>query len=166
MKNLNTVRTYSNRRSATEVLRKLGIKQRDYDLFISTSADGTVLKYGDAVAHAQNLESRGAKGKLKTKAAKSPKKARTAPPAKPKAAPKDKAEKTKPETVSAMARRLILEGFTNPEVYNKLQHHFGVERINEDHKHYPAWYRCQLRRKGELPAHLELKEGQDKPVLV
>ena len=68
-------------------------------------------------------------------------------------------------TISGLARELILNGHTNVEVFNKLQIHFGEDRINEDHMHYPSWYRCELRRKGLLPKHLDFKAWEDRPVL-
>lgn len=49
-------------------------------------------------------------------------------------------------TVSAVARELILAGKDNKEVWTALVEQF---RLDETKKHYPAWYRAELRRKGE-----------------
>lgn len=67
--------------------------------------------------------------------------------------------KKKVPTVSAVARELILKGLTNDQVFKKLQQKFGKNRINEDHAHYPCWYRCELRRKGLLPKRLDRARG-------
>lgn len=54
-----------------------------------------------------------------------------------------KPAKEKAETVASFMRRLITEGKTNEEVFTAAVAKFG---IGEEKKHYPSWYRCQLRR--------------------
>lgn len=48
-------------------------------------------------------------------------------------------------TVSAVARQLILDGKTNKEVWAIIQPQF---KLDDSKKHYPAWYRAELRRNG------------------
>lgn len=121
------VRIVKARDSATAILRKLGVKSRDYALFIEKLADGTLaVQVVKAQMHLHAL----------------------ANPVKDepdvKAKPKDR--KAEGETVSDVARRLIREGKTNAEVWAIIQPQFS---LNDKKRGYPAWYRCQLRRKGE-----------------
>ena len=48
-------------------------------------------------------------------------------------------------TVSSVCRELILQGQTNDEIYAAIVTEFNV---GADKKHYPSWYRCDLRKKG------------------
>lgn len=69
-----------------------------------------------------------------------------------KAAKKGTAKKEeKGETVAAFMRRLIGEGKSNEEVFTAAQ---KVYSIGEEKKHYPSWYRCEMKRKAaaEKPA--------------
>ena len=50
-------------------------------------------------------------------------------------------------TISLVARQLILEGYDNKAVFQYLTDEF---KIGENKKHYPAWYRSEMRRKGLL----------------
>jgi len=52
-------------------------------------------------------------------------------------------------TVSSVARRLILEGLTNEQVWGQLKTGF---KLDDSKKHYPSWYRAQLKRDGKLEA--------------
>jgi hypothetical protein len=48
-----------------------------------------------------------------------------------------------------VARDLILAGKTNEEVWVALKEQF---KLSDDKRHYPTWYRCQLKRAGKLAA--------------
>lgn len=125
-----TTKLYTTRDSATSALRKLGLKPRDYDLFI-TKVDGKFeCRVGAAAAHLAAL--------LQPK------------PAAKEAAPAVKEPKPAKRTgISQTARDLILAGKTNMEVWALLQAQFGLD---DSKKHYPTWYRSELKRKGLLAA--------------
>lgn len=128
-----TTKTYASRDSATSALRKLGIQARDYDLFI-TKVDGKFeCKLGAAAEHLESL--------------KNPK-PKTIIEAAVKAAKAAKAEKPKRAGISQLARDLILAGRTNQEVWAVLKDSFNLD---DSKKHYPTWYRCEMKRKGLLP---------------
>jgi hypothetical protein len=60
--------------------------------------------------------------------------------------PADKANgKARTNTVSAVARELILAGKSNADVWAVLSTQF---KLDDSKKHYPTWYRCELRRNG------------------
>lgn len=126
------MKTYKRRDSATSLLRKVGIKPRDYDLFITKVDGGVQLNIDLANKHVKDLEAQATK----------PKKS---------AVKKSKAKKEKRVTISSMCRDMILDGATNAEIFKALQDTYGEERFGTGKRHYPAWYRCELRRKGELP---------------
>lgn len=132
-KQADAVKIYTRRDSATSVLRKMGINSRDYDLFIEKMEDGRLAcKVVMAEMHLENL-------KVQTK---------------PKTAKKIKVAKKPKEkriTISSLCRDMILDGATNDQIFTALQEKYGEERFGPDKRHYPAWYRCELRRKGELP---------------
>lgn len=46
-------------------------------------------------------------------------------------------------TVASFMRELIAAGKDNDAVFEAAKKKFG---IGEDKKHYPSWYRCQMRR--------------------
>lgn len=77
------------------------------------------------------------------------KKAEKAAKEKPAQAAKEKPAKEKAETVASFMRRLIVEGKTNEEVFTEAVAKFG---IGEEKKHYPSWYRCQLKRTAKVSA--------------
>lgn len=126
------MKTYKRRDSATSVLRKLGIKPRDYDLFIKPVEGG--IEFDDELAkqHAAKLKVQ----TDETKPKKSP-----AKKAKPQAA------KSKGKTQLQVATDLILEGKSNQEIWEVIQPMFNLD---EKKRHYPSWYRCHLRRIGVL----------------
>ena len=129
------VKFYTRRDSATTVLRKLGIQARDYDLFIEKTSDG---QFACQVARAEmHLESLKKPKTVLKEAVKAGRRA-TDP----------EVAKTKRVGVSSMARDLILAGKTNQEVWDVLKDAFNLD---DSKKHYPTWYRCELKRKGLLP---------------
>lgn len=171
-------KTVTRRDSATAILRKLGVKPRDYDLFITVvpGADGEsrtfVVKVTEAKTYLAGLKQVEAAQATQDAAAaasadeeappkrqaspfdglvREPKsKAQRAPAAKkaPKAKPTPKAKGQtwqEKDTMSNVARRLILEGKTNAEVWEIIQPRYNLD---EKKKYYPGWWRFELRRKG------------------
>jgi hypothetical protein len=111
-------RIVKTRDAATAALRKLGVNSRDYGLFIEKQTDGTLMvKLALAEQHLK--------------------------PAPKVAAKLAKVEKEPRVTVSSEIRRLILEGKTNQEVWTVVAAKY---RLDASKKHYPTWYRCQLKR--------------------
>ena len=124
------VRIYKTRDSATTVLRKMGIPACDYNAFIEVMSDG---QFACHIARAEmHLESLKNPKPAETKATKSPASTET---------------KLKRTGISAMARELILAGKTNQEVWAILKETFS---LGDNKKHYPGWYRCEMKRKGLL----------------
>ena len=118
-----TTKTYTSRDSATSALRKLGIQARDYNLFITKMGSKFECKLGAAAAYYLEL-------------LKNPKPVKSVGP---------KAKKT---GISATARKLILSGKTNQEVWEALKQQFNLD---DSKRHYPTWYRCEMKRTGLLP---------------
>ena len=58
-----------------------------------------------------------------------------------------KAAKAGAESVSAAMRRLILAGKTNEQVWELVK---KSHQLDDSKKSYPAWYRNQLKKSGEL----------------
>lgn len=52
-------------------------------------------------------------------------------------------------TISSTARKMILEGKDNTTVLKALKR---LYKIDDSKKHYPAWYRAELVRTGQLKA--------------
>jgi len=129
MSKIETIKHYARRDSATTVLRKLGIHSRDYDAFIVVQEDGTFACHVTAAEnHLMSLQ------KLATKA---------------KAKPASKtATKTSREGISSFARQMISDGSTNQEVWAALVEKFNLD---DSKRHYPTWYRCEMKRTGLLP---------------
>lgn len=129
------VKFYTRRDSATAVLRKLGVQPRDYDLFIEKTSDGQfACQVARAEMHLEPLKKPKAVLKEAVKAGR-----RATDP---------EVTKDKRVGVSSMARDLILAGKTNQEVWDVLKDAFNLD---DSKKHYPTWYRCELKRKGLLP---------------
>lgn len=131
-----TIKNYSRRDSATSALRKMGIKSDQYNKFIKTNDDGSV----DCNISAAKKSLSGpvkSKGKVTKKRGK-------------KAATSKAVRPINTETISGLCRSMILDGKDNESILKALKKKFGAKRF-EDKSHYPAWYRCELRRAGELP---------------
>jgi hypothetical protein len=123
-----TTKTYTSRDSATSALRKIGIQSRDYNLFISKVNGKFECKISLAIAHFESLSNL----------------------AKPKAVAKPApAASTKKTSISATARSLILDGKTNQEVWEIIKSEFNLD---DSKKHYPTWYRCEMKRTGMISA--------------
>lgn len=122
------VRVVGTRDSATSILRKLGVKPRDYNFFISKRDNGQLeVAVEAAQAHLQALLLPST----------------PAPKVEPKAVPADKGEKK--VSCSAVARDLILAGKTNDEVWVVIAEQF---KLDQKKRGYPAWYRFLLRKTG------------------
>jgi hypothetical protein len=129
------VKFYARRDSATAVLRKMGIPARDYNAFIEVMSDG---RFACHIARAEmHLESLKNPKPAETKAAKATRPAAAAA-----------AAETKRASISQLARALILAGKTNQEVWAELKQQFNLD---DSKKHYPTWYRCEMKRRGLLP---------------
>jgi len=143
-----TTKTYAARDSATSALRKLGLQARDYNLFITKVGDKFECKLGAAAAHLESLKNPKpvveAKTEAKPAAAKEPKVAKAG------RRDTDPVVEAKPKKlgISATARELILSGKTNQEVWEALKQQFNLD---DSKKHYPTWYRCEMKRTGLLP---------------
>lgn len=133
-----TTKTYTARDSATSALRKIGIQARDYNLFITKVDDKFECKLGAAAAHLESLKN----PKPKTVLVEAVKAGR-------RAIDPEVKKTTKRVGISQTARDLILAGKTNQEVWEVLKEAFNLD---DSKKHYPTWYRCELKRTGKLPA--------------
>lgn len=148
------IKIYSVRDSATAALRKLGIQSRDYSLFIEKTDAGFVCELGKATEHLASLF-RATAPKThdrQKKAVESVTKRKTVVVTATKEAGKSNTPKpaAKPAGgISETARNLILEGKTNQEVWAVLKSEFGLD---DSKKHYPTWYRCEMKRRGILAA--------------
>lgn len=144
------VRIYKTRDSATSMLRKMGVQAKDYNSFIKVLTDGT---YACHVAKAEMyLISRNKTAAIAevgnpAPEATSAKAKEAARIAKNKAGRAVQAEepKNKRGGVATMARELILAGKTNKEIWDALKQAFDLD---DSKRHYPAWYRSEMRRKG------------------
>lgn len=58
-------------------------------------------------------------------------------------------KKPRGNSISSVARQLITEGKTNVEVWRELCKRYPT--LTEKQKHYPAWYRAEMKRNGTLP---------------
>lgn len=115
------VKIYLSRDAATARLRKIGLRVPDYDLFINKLPDG---RLACNVSKAEEHFE----------------------------AFKDRYEDgVELGTISNMCREMILNGYSNTEIFTALQEKFGEDRIGTNQRHYPSWYRCALRREGRLP---------------
>ncbi len=135
-----TTKTYTSRDSATSALRKLGLQARDYNLFITKVGDKFECKLGAAAAHLESLKN------PKPEVTEEPK-AKVVKAGRRAADPVVEA-KPKKMGISATARELILSGKTNQEVWEALKQQFNLD---DSKKHYPTWYRCEMKRTGLLP---------------
>lgn len=141
-----TTKTYTRRDSATSVLRKMGINSRDYNLFISKNDDGSVtLDLSAAESHVSPVVEDDKPAAKKKKPSKKTSSKKTSKKAEAKEPVTDRV------TISGMCRSMILDGSSNEDILEALRTEFGEERFGPEKNHYPTWYRCELRRKGELP---------------
>ena len=127
-KQTQAVRVVKTRDTATSILRKLGVKPRDYNLFIQHTIEGVFeVRALDAQAHLQALVQP----------------ANPAPQVEAKPNGVDKPKRA--QSCSSVARDLILAGKTNDEVWVVIAEQF---KLDQKKRGYPAWYRFQLRKTG------------------
>lgn len=158
-------KTVARRDSATTILRKLGIQPRDYNLFITETADNKfAVKVGAAEKHLKDLAGPSPE-ELKAKAAQAAEvtklRAKLEQNVKSKKAVIARKEAyraaqvvanpvaeapTDGESCASYARRTIAAGHTNAEVWDALVRHF---KLDDGKRGYPAWYRYQMRKAGE-----------------
>lgn len=69
-------------------------------------------------------------------------------PTKPEGVPPVAAQKGQKETVAEATRRMLLEGKSNIEIWEELLKQFPT--IDEKKKQFPAWYRFDMKKKGQL----------------
>lgn len=131
------IRTYASRRSATEVLRKIGIKASDYDMFVNTTTDDRHAVFVDKAKEYLQARLRNV--------------ARDVPKMKNRGRTESEAESNVTKRVSAAAtiRKLILDGEENKAIHELMKKEFGH---TEEQAHYPCWYRSQMRRQGLVDA--------------
>ena len=115
-----TTKIYTRRDSATAVLRKLGVPTTDYARFIKRVGDEYHLDLKAAQDSRRPPEAKATKAKAK-------------------------ATKAESSSVAQRCRDLILEGLSNKDIFDRLQKEGALD---EDKRHYPGWYRCQMRRQG------------------
>lgn len=136
-KNADAVKIFKTRDSATSLLRKLGIKPRDYNFYIEKMTDGRIAcQVARAEMYLESLKQPSAKPteKLDEKQVAAKRLLKIGVEGKPKR-----------ESISQTARDMILAGKTNEEVWAALQQLFNLDHSK---RHYPTWYRCEMRRKG------------------
>lgn len=139
------VKILARRDSATTILRKMGIHSRDYNAFIEVMGDGKFACHiARAEMHLESLKNLAAKTETKPAA----KVVHTKSGRRAKDPEVDVPVKAKREGISATARTLILEGKTNQEVWEILKARFNLD---DSKRHYPTWYRCEMKRTGLLP---------------
>lgn len=134
------VKTVARRDSATTILRKLGIKSSDYNMFIMQTADG---RYAVAEDKAKEYLQAQLRKVATEEVPQKQLKGRTAKEA--------ATNQIKRPSVAGVIRKLILDGMDNKAIHEVMKRDFGHD---EDKAHYPAWYRSQMRREGliERPA--------------
>lgn len=162
---MSIVKTVTRRDSATAILRKIGIKPRDYNLFIAEIDDGKfAVRVEDAEKHLKALVGPSEEEVAKQAAlAKQAQELRAQLETKVKTTKVVKARKQATvasrtvnnpitegpkdgESCSSYSRRMILAGHNNAELWAALVEHFNLD---EKKRGYPAWYRFQMRKAGE-----------------
>lgn len=145
------MKTFARRDSATSVLRKLGIDKSDYLMFISMTDDMTFEVDVDrakayAAERSQELINRLHGAKLETAPAEAEPKNEDdidVVVTKKVKAPKEPKVAMVRITVASRARELITQGWCNGVVFEALKAQFN---LTDDKKHYPSWYRSQMKR--------------------
>lgn len=159
------VRFVRTRDAATSLLRKLGLKPRDYDFFIEKTSDGQLaVQVARAEAHLKSLPQASAQALREahdatvTQAERDEFVAMAAAVTEVQSAGRrlamaaNAAAETKQpraervNTCSAVARALIRAGKTNAEVWAAIKTQFNLD---DKKRGYPAWYRADLRKQGE-----------------
>jgi hypothetical protein len=145
--NMSNATKYAARDSATSALRKIGIVKADYDDFI-IKRDGVFYCDIEGAKSFVYKQAEKAVANMTLTQVPAPKlKAQVQADGSVKVAPVAKPKTEKGQSVSALIREMILDGFTNQQVWDTLGPK-GAGTLGENQKHYGSWYRCELRRKG------------------
>lgn len=153
------MKIYSRRDSATAVLRKAGIDKADYNKYIKVVDGGftiedprfpPVKEVQPAKVHPNAAKNAKQIVNAMEAAVKSGKKSSKKPPVKvvyEEVTQPAKAYRVDPNNITNTIKSLILGGKTNAEIWGIIQPAFNMA---DDKRHYPAWYRSQMKRKGQL----------------
>lgn len=137
------LKSFARRDSATAMLRKAGADKSQYNDYIKVNGsffdvwmrNGIPLTQAEAVA--QKILETGTKKVVKA-VAESAKKADAK-------IASDGMEGHETRTVSSACRQLVKAGKTNAEIWEIVKKEF---KLTDNKKHYPAWYRAEVARKG------------------
>jgi|LNFM01.1.fsa_nt_gb hypothetical protein len=151
MKSADAVRIFKSRDSATSVLRKIGIKPRDYNFFIEKLTDGTfACQVARAEAHLASLQAPATKkvvgtfDDLLTLAGQAQEK-KSAGGGRNYDRPRNKTVRSC-EGIGEICKSMILAGKTNKEIWEHIKEKFNLQ--DNKKRGYPAWYRGFLKRQG------------------
>lgn len=143
---MNVIKSYTRRDSATALLRKMGVAQPDYNKFITIVGGEYKVDVTAAEEHVGDNDELAPRITVETPV--------TQPIPEPEVMviPKPVAKVVEPKvaeemTVSEVARSMILAGKSNKEVWATIKAQFNLD---DSKKTYPSWYRCELKRKGQL----------------
>lgn len=142
-------RIVKTRDTATAILRRLGLKPPAYTTFMKQLPDGQwevdmkkIYDQGYGITPTKLVAAKTTAPKavktVKAKPVKATKKTSAAKPVKTDKAPRI--------SCSSVARELIKAGKTNEEVWKVIREQF---KLSDDKRHYPTWYRSQLKREGK-----------------
>lgn len=151
------VKVVKTRDSATNVLRKLGVKRPAYNLFITKLETGSwevnlpkVHEAGYAIGPTKLVQPPVTLAKAEKAAKRAKKTEKKLPVEKPVKFKKEEVVKAPVErkvSISSVAEAMILDGKTNEEVFKALQLQF---KLDDGRKTYPSWYRSRLKRQGKM----------------
>lgn len=137
---------YSRRDSATRLLReKYHIPSTHYDQFMDQRNDHWIVDLKSAEEWRAGFETATKAVADKPSAPIKRKQVST----RPEKAPQTELSAGRKKTFSARCRELILQGLSNKEVWNKIHKEYGLS-ADDKRKIYPAWYRHELKKRGEL----------------
>jgi hypothetical protein len=149
------VRVVKTRDSATTILRKLGIKQRDYNFFVKKMDDGTFqCDAGAAKKHLEDLTATptkkvvtGSFSDLLSLAGKESDKPKNKGGGRRYGDPSVKVEVVC-KGIGEICKTMILAGKSNKEIWDHIRDRFQLQ--DNKKRGYAAWYRGYMKRTGEL----------------
>ena len=145
---------YSSRNAVTSVMRRMGIKREDYGRFIKKMGSKQFVFY--CLDAKESLEKVEEEIKITPAPRFAPVFGKSCIVAPKKTHPRRRRpkalvvsdKKTPRKSITQTCKTLILEGWSDEEIFKVLQRDFGTK----DHqKWYPSWNRCAMRRNRELP---------------
>lgn len=166
------VRVVARRDSATRLLKDMGIAPTHYNAFIAKTTDGrisvNVVKAKEFIdSHLRDVKMNVGQARNKGKTPNDVASNRVrVPKAKAPKAKKVKKERQarvlkageKP-SVSSVIKTMILAGKDNATIHAAMVRDYGHD---DDKKHYPSWYRSQMRRDGLVPRDPATKKRASK----